>query len=483
MNDIICQNHFVLLEHKISADLILLIRKEKFMVTTNVSEIQLLGVKIHDINELRKKFDIEELKVYFSSGVLLKWLEEHHYDVEAFEVSNLDSADADCRRKLCEIFCVPYEGYDLSQEEREALETKRKAVSKYTDDKIVLDNIHLVALTQEELAKLIDKNEKTIYLCDGVFSIPINKSGITYVGINNPKIETAFTKEQYKKAGIVLVDIAVAENVNPKYEEYAKEAARKAGYDDFCENHTLFTSVIHEKLKMFPLDFYCPIHAIGEGDYYEYDSRVECEEALYNRLKNAYDIANGYFDINSSKCFAVQAVEIYSERIENCFKPIVDELEMLCTIYNKSRLWESLNVLISNVKNNLMDVFNAEIADNKSYYAMYKFNYFIESTDIIENEGYYVSDADDVIFSFLEKVMAPKSKFHYEGSLNSIMEMERDLNKNRVTFFNAVDNEYKKYVDRLEELIEQLSKVLPEMQVGEDMTTYLSRALKNKIVG
>lgn len=75
------------------------------------------------------------------------------------------------------------------------------------DKKKIPDNLSLVVVNQEELAKLIDAGEETIYLCEGEFNIPIGKNGMTYYGIANPTIENAYTKELYKKAGINIVDI------------------------------------------------------------------------------------------------------------------------------------------------------------------------------------------------------------------------------------------------------------------------------------
>lgn len=52
-----------------------------------------------------------------------------------------------------------------------------------------ISHIDRVAFTQEELIDLLDMNVDIIYLCGERFAIPGNIEGITYIGINNPRVD------------------------------------------------------------------------------------------------------------------------------------------------------------------------------------------------------------------------------------------------------------------------------------------------------
>ncbi len=59
---------------------------------------------------------------------------------------------------------------------------------RYTSDDSILSSVDSVAFNQEELSALVDKGEKTIYLCGDAFSIPENSCDTLFVGVNKAKV-------------------------------------------------------------------------------------------------------------------------------------------------------------------------------------------------------------------------------------------------------------------------------------------------------
>ena len=50
------------------------------------------------------------------------------------------------------------------------------------------DEVDQVAFDQDELNDLLDKGATTIYLCGDTFTIPLSKTGICYIGVNQPVV-------------------------------------------------------------------------------------------------------------------------------------------------------------------------------------------------------------------------------------------------------------------------------------------------------
>lgn len=448
-------------------------------------KLTLSGKEIHDITELRENFNMEEILLHIKNKELAKWLKCHYYELEALVIENVDITTPDCKNIIYEALGVSPQ-FSLSKEESSV---KQEILKQYTSDPEILKNVALVAFTQEELAKMINTNQPIIYLCHNTFSIPIRKPDIKYIGIGNPQIETVFTKEQYEKAGIILENISVADKPNSKYEDFASKAASDYGYDDFIETHTLFTTTLHNQLSFQQnnllssqaLELYYHIPITGICDYKEFDSKSECQAALKKRLQAAYDNANSYFNINSSKCLSKTVAEFYGNYIEETLTPVMNALGDLAKLCNNQNIYQELNKLVKDAIKYFESTFKEEISDNLSYYSMYDFKYFLERVDLVEEDPIYVSDENDTFFLLVEKILAPARKWHYEGSLDSIMEIEKDLNTSAASFHKTAHKMYKTYVDKIEMLVEEIVQELPAMTNNESMIDYLNRILIKEV--
>lgn len=153
------------------------------------------GVMVRTIEELRENFDIKRVMGYFLDGKLSKWLEARYYDDELKKVNELLENDSELAKKLCDIFGVEYiEESKIDIEDIKEEKKKHIKLKKYTDDEEILAAIDCVAFNQEELDKLYTKGIEKIYLCEGEFIIPEEKSTIEYHIIGEPSVEGLFKK-------------------------------------------------------------------------------------------------------------------------------------------------------------------------------------------------------------------------------------------------------------------------------------------------
>ena len=190
------------------------------------------GAEVRNMEELRENFSLSKVLEYIKNGKLVIWLRDRYCNAEADAIESLNIDDENAAEKICEIFKIPYDDSmvsDLKQAEerkkriailrqytddekyilrmvsdlKQAEERKKRIaiLRQYTDDEKYIDKIDSVAFEQNELCDLLDDNADKIYLCGDRFSIPLSKSGVTYIGINRP---------------IVLIDSQVIVNWNEK---------------------------------------------------------------------------------------------------------------------------------------------------------------------------------------------------------------------------------------------------------------------------
>ncbi len=150
-----------------------------------------------DIEELREHFDISAVMRYFKSGKLTEWLEDRFYDSEADKIRMLDKEGPDSQQKICSILGVEQSGNVVDAEYLERINEKEIQLRQLTNDQDIILHAAQTALTQNDLADLIDMEEPVIYLCGKKFRVPARISGKRYVGIlGKPKVEIDVTSAQ-----------------------------------------------------------------------------------------------------------------------------------------------------------------------------------------------------------------------------------------------------------------------------------------------
>lgn len=169
------------------------------------------GAKVRsNLEELRENFDLEKAVGYFLSGKLVEWLEDRYYEDEAEKLEVIDKDAPDLRARLCEALGVECEDdAALDVEALERLNEKKAVLRQKTSDETIIANADKTALTQEDLADLLDMDEPVIYLCGDSFNVPARVKNKKYVGVlGTPTISIkANSQEDLDAKGIVFENV------------------------------------------------------------------------------------------------------------------------------------------------------------------------------------------------------------------------------------------------------------------------------------
>ena len=187
------------------------------------------GEKVRTIEDLREHFDLKQVIDHFQSGKLLEWLEDRYYESIAKTIRTIDSDAPDFKQKLCDALGVDYEDEDISLEDMEIEREKKAKLKQLTSDEIILSHAADVALSQEELADLLDADRTTIYLCGKDFHIPA-KENMHYIGIlGEPFVHVnAESREELEQHQIILEHVRLPEHLElPKEPEKPISTSRK----------------------------------------------------------------------------------------------------------------------------------------------------------------------------------------------------------------------------------------------------------------
>ncbi|MCL1994568.1 MAG: hypothetical protein FWG63_00005 [Defluviitaleaceae bacterium] len=196
--------------------------------------------QVRTLEELRENFDLAAVLGYYDDGRLTEWLTDRYYENEAEQVKSLNPKCPNFKQQLCEVLGAAYSADEtMSLEEIAARNERLAKLKQFTAEDTILAAIDRVAFSQEELADLLDDDVTEIYLCGDKFSIPGSVRGITYIGVNNPKVD--FPKD-FRDKGIVLqgldtgaVDINIdvsdileeAEELREKYNSYRTDKSER----------------------------------------------------------------------------------------------------------------------------------------------------------------------------------------------------------------------------------------------------------------
>ena len=199
------------------------------------------GVEVRSMEELRKNFSLAKILEYRANGKLIIWLRDRYANDIADAIEQISPLEENLAKKVSEIFDIQYD--EKTEDDLEIAKEKAKRVKRlkqYTNEKKYIAEIDKVAFSQDELFDLLDEDEEKIYLCGDKFSIPLAKTGISYIGINRPivlvdsKIEVDWNEKQMIVENVVFDDKyqAVIDSVNKTkeklYEKIVEEVKRKS---------------------------------------------------------------------------------------------------------------------------------------------------------------------------------------------------------------------------------------------------------------
>lgn len=199
------------------------------------------GVEVRSMEELRGNFSLAKVLEYRANGKLVTWLRDRYANDIADAIEQLNNVEGNLAKKVSEIFDVPYDEKTEDDLERAKEKAERvKKLKQYTDEKKYIVEIDNVAFSQDELFDLLDEDEEKIYLCGDKFSIPLAKTGISYIGINSPivlidsKVEVDWNEKQITVENVVFDDKyqAVIDSANKTkeklYEKVVEEVKKKS---------------------------------------------------------------------------------------------------------------------------------------------------------------------------------------------------------------------------------------------------------------
>lgn len=193
------------------------------------------GVEVRDLESLREHFSLSRVVEYLKNGKLITWLQDRYANDIADALKQMDTEDSQLASRVCEVFGIEFDESALEELEKAAERAERiEQLKKFTDDEEYVKNIGNVAFDQDELYDLLDEAQTTIYLCGERFSIPLSKSGIVYIGINNPIVVIDSKIEvDWMAKGITLKAVSFDE----KYQKVvdSAEETKKILYDKVVE--------------------------------------------------------------------------------------------------------------------------------------------------------------------------------------------------------------------------------------------------------
>ena len=97
------------------------------------------------------------------------------------------------------------------------MKRKISTLSTVTDNRDILDNVDVVAMSQDELFDILDEQPEKVYLYGEKFSIPFGAKNVCYIGINQPIVilETDKSIDKYEGVCIKFQNVRFEDNVNP----------------------------------------------------------------------------------------------------------------------------------------------------------------------------------------------------------------------------------------------------------------------------
>ncbi|MDD6060198.1 MAG: tetratricopeptide repeat protein [Ruminococcus sp.] len=191
------------------------------------------GAEVRALDELKENFDLESVLGYFTDGKLTTWLADRYYDEKAAAVAALSTDMPDLNAKLCEILEVEYQGDDdvADLEYIQRRNEKLRILSSFTDNKDILNNIDLVAMSQDDLFDILDEQPEKVYLYGEKFSIPFGAKNVCYIGIGHEKpviitnfdyltLRYVFLDDYKNKYGITFKNVRYGIGIHEEVENF-----------------------------------------------------------------------------------------------------------------------------------------------------------------------------------------------------------------------------------------------------------------------
>ena len=147
------------------------------------------GVQVRTLEELRENFDLESVLGYFENGKLATWLKDRYYDELAETICQLNSADENLNKKLCDLLGVVFSKRMSAIKLDTVIQRNEKLnqVRQITDNEEIIASFSTVAFNQAELENLLKQSDvKTIYVHGDHFSSSACETCSSYCWYRKP---------------------------------------------------------------------------------------------------------------------------------------------------------------------------------------------------------------------------------------------------------------------------------------------------------
>ena len=426
--------------------------------------LRINGKEIQSLRDLQENFNLEEVVTVFLDCTLEHWLSDCFYDEQAELICGLDHSDGfEIRMDLCRILGIDYVASGFLTDEQQAdYERKCHMIQQHSGDPELLKHVFETATNQAELAEYLRGGKRRIYLCGSSFQIPIRVNNIHYIGIGFPKMEAAFTEEQYRRAGITFEGIELPTVVSEETISIAEQAAAANGYDNFADSHNPLSCKLHFAMKAQQLSKYLWLSWDSSVDGEFYRSKSVAENAVQREIDSVYDRANDYFTPGSQTCASAELAERYAVFISEGCGGIVEKLAPWCggDATLEGALTE-LEELIRLAKDNLRKRFDQELYESSDYYRMYKRSYFHDQIRI-ESHDYNVDMFESELLNGIARLLHDETEYEIQNMHEVIVELQEDVNSHANTFFSRAYDAFCGYCGEIETIAEKIGACLSE---------------------
>lgn len=240
------------------------------------------GIFVNNLGELKAHFSLEKVQGYVEDGSLAEWLEARYESDLAESVRALDVYRSDFAENLCKLFDVAYADAEEKSAEAQIRKEKRERLMAYGADRHFFDVIDSIAFTQEDLYDLLDDDVSPLYLCGETFEIPINKRGVSYIGVNEPTVVIHSKKFiQWEEREISFTNVRFDEQYQAIVLSHAPCGAPKEGLEkEYIGKKIVIHRGEEKTYKNKRVELYDCIECAGtlrfENCYIEVHRSIEC---------------------------------------------------------------------------------------------------------------------------------------------------------------------------------------------------------------
>ena len=402
------------------------------------------GIEVRNMEELKANFSLARILLYVSNGKLVNWLRDRYIDDIADEIEKLSINDSDLAEKVCNIFKIPYDEQIIVDMKKIDERNQKLCILKdYTTEQLFLNNIDNVAFTQDELYDLLDLGTNTIYLFGDKYSIPVNKDGITYIGINNPIVVIDSEEESFRDKNITLIDVSYdekyqsvingTEHVNTYRNEdtnadinfYLKEGTLYHNEIEVCEN-VLVYKLFENNVYFFHYRMIDGYHSALLLSKYSNDREVEellCTDEFWS-VRDVHIYNNSIYFINSDSLGEFSRFDLNTHKLESI------------NFLGKHFMPTAYNLVLSNSKFYVLSPHEKSAFTEKNLYLYDEKNIPDEKCILIDTDvKFLVQDSNYVYWiahnykekSYIKKVSKTNSDnvfvFHFPENLSYVADI------------------------------------------------------------